>query len=94
MNHTSFLSLSNIYSQDNHKFKELKGPKFNKFKNILKKLILNKYYPKTELKIKIIAWILAYFGNYDSFRFLIHENPIYFYQETKILEIYMIYFYQ
>ncbi len=83
MNHTSFLSLNSIEVDDNNKLNQLKGPKFIKFKNIIKKLILNKYYPKTELKIKIIAWILAYFANYDSFRFLIHENPIYFYQEIE-----------
>ena len=83
MNHTSFLSLNSIYVEDNNKLSKLKGTKFLKFNNILKKLILNKYYPKSELKVKIIAWILAYLKNYDSFRFLIHENPIYFYQENE-----------
>ena len=83
MNHTSFLTLNTINVEENNKLTKLKGNKFFKSKNIIKKLIINKYYPKSELKIKIIAWILAYLKIYDSFRFLIHENPIYFYQENE-----------
>ena len=52
-------------------------------KNIFIGLINYNLYPKEEIKIKILAWIFAYFKQYESFRKLLKKNPQFFLKENE-----------
>ncbi len=63
--------------------KENENNNSNNNKNIFIGLINYNLFPKEEIKVKILAWIFAYFKQYESFRKLLKKNPQFFLKENE-----------